>query len=649
MSSNNKLEYFASVDQTEITDKLQSLVESYDSYITSTIGLLPLWRTSYNRFYSNIYTNGNMTSTGEQGEYTSVFVNHYANLILHIKNLATSQKVVWDAKATNSDAKSIKQTIVANAVVEYYNKILKLDAKLRQTLENSLLYGEGFIEVAWDTSIGEIYAQTEDDEGNPKTVYSGDCVAYTYTPNDVIRDCTKKDNNADWYILRRRVNRFDLAARYPQLADKLKTGSSVPLENFATDLNIYAFNDYYDNTYCYLYTFYHKRTPACPEGRLTVFTSKDVLLFDGALPYDDIPVMRMVPNERTNSVFGHTPAFDLLPLQQNMDGLYSSIASNQSTFGVNNVLVPRGSDVTNTQLDGGLSLVYYNAQAGKPETLQLCNTPVEIFNHIQTIQNDMQLLSGINSVVRGESPSAAMSGVALNLLQQQATQFSNGLIASYIQCAEDVGTNLINILKSYAKTERIITIAGKNNIENTQTFKSEDISDIQRVTVEVGNPTTQTVAGRVALADNLMQAGLIGAQEYINVLESGQLNDTLSAQEQNILLVKDENEALLEGESCQALISDDHIVHIKEHLTLLASCEARKDPELIQRVLSHVNEHKTLLQTGDPFILSLTQTQQAPQAPGQNPMQPTNPPQMPGMPSSPEIGGAPTMPTGMIG
>ena len=114
----NQEKYWAAKNINEIGDELSSRQEKYDQQISSYVGFLPLWRTSYNQFYTNIFRNGSMTVSGEQSEYTNITNNHYANIVLHTKNLATAQKIVWDAKATNSDAASIKQTIVANSVLD---------------------------------------------------------------------------------------------------------------------------------------------------------------------------------------------------------------------------------------------------------------------------------------------------------------------------------------------------------------------------------------------------------------------------------------------------------------------------------------------------------------------------------------------------
>jgi len=88
-----------------------------------------------------------------------------------------------------------------------------------------------------------------------------------------------------------------------------------------------------------------------------------------------------------------------------------------------------------------------------------------------------------------------------------------------------------------------------------------------------------------------------------------------------MMTIKGENEAFVRGEEVIAIFSDRHSLHIKEHRSVLADYMLRRDPELVQSVLDHIQEHINLLQTTDPNILSII---------GEQPLAP--PPQQPGGP-----------------
>ena len=130
---------------------------------------------------------------------------------------------------------------------------------------------------------------------------------------------------------------------------------------------------------------------------------------------------------------------------------------------------------------------------------------------------------------------------------------------------------------------------------------------------------TKTVAGRVALADSLVEQGLVDARAYLMVVETGTLDEVLDAPRQQVLLIKSENDKLLEGETPVAIVFDRHMEHIQEHAGLLGSTEARSDPGLVERVLAHIDQHRVLIETADPFYLSITNQQ--PPAPVEAPVE----------------------------
>jgi hypothetical protein len=121
----------------------------------------------------------------------------------------------------------------------------------------------------------------------------------------------------------------------------------------------------------------------------------------------------------------------------------------------------------------------------------------------------METISGVNAVVRGDPPESLKSGSALALVQAQAITFSSGLQSSYAHLVEDVYTDMINILKKFAKTQKIVQIVGKYNRSMLQSFTGSDIDQINRVTVQVGSPLEQTVPGRMQIAQDLIQSGMI--------------------------------------------------------------------------------------------------------------------------------------------
>src|SRR5690606_12620410 len=262
----------------------------------------------------------------------------------------------------------------------------------------------------------------------------------------------------------------------------------------------------------------------------------------------------------------YTDAFDLMPLQEALNVTVSTVFTNQEAFGVQNVLIPEGSNLTATQLVKNLVALKYNPAAGEPKALQLTATPAEIFKAIEMYDGFMETLSGINSVARGNPESSLKSGVSLALVQSMAVQFASSFQQSWAELAEDVGSFIITLLKDFANTKRIVALAGKHNSGVVTEFMGSDLDQIERVTCNLGNPMSRTTAGKLDIANTLLQNGMIqNPQQYITTLETGNLEPMLEGPSAALDLIRRENEQMMEGNRPLVLRTDNHQMHIDEH------------------------------------------------------------------------------------
>lgn len=601
--------YFAQLESDKIGDELVSRIDNYYTHLQIS-GLLGLWRKSYNYYYSAANSGAGLNKSGEQGEFTTIKVGHYRNLLLHLKTLTVQNRPAFEPRATNTDYKSQAQTILASGLLDYYMRDKHLERHIKASVEHSLVFGEGFIRTEWDVHSGEVHAV---DPETQQEVKQGDIKYTNFLPIDVIRDYNKESSDShDWYIIRSYANRYDLIAKFPDLADKIE---GLPSKNESNDMYSIKTLVNIDSDDVVYYEFYHRPTPAVPNGRVVVFLDKDIVLLDGPLPYRTLPVYRIAPEEKIGSCFGYTVGYDLIPVQEALDSLYSTVMTNQTSFGVQNIAVPQGSNLSVSQIVNGLNLIEYDSKLGPPQALNLTQTPAEIFNFIQQLERLQETLSGVNSVARGNPESSLKSGSALALVQSMAVQFSMNLQQSYAQLLEDLGTATINILRDFASVPRIAVIAGISNRTTMKQFTGDDLNLVNRVVVDMGNALSRTTAGKVQLAENMFQMNLVKTPEqYVQVLSTGRLEPVIEGTQAELLNIKAENEEMTEGKEVVVVVTDSHLIHIQEHRAILASPEARRNPELVQRVTAHLQEHINIL--SDPGYSQLLQLMgQAPLAP----------------------------------
>jgi hypothetical protein len=361
-----------------------------------------------------------------------------------------------------------------------------------------------------------------------------------------------------------------------------------------------------------VYTLIHKKNAVVPEGRLCMFVeSGDTVLIDGPLPHKQV-LHRLCAQEQPGNAFGTSVVFDLLPLQENLDMLESTVATNQAMFGVQTICGIKGAGTDVSFLDGGLRFIETSPMPGvdtKPTTLNLLHTDPEIFKQMDHLIQQMEIISGVNSVMRGQPEASLKSGSALALVASQAIQFLSGFQRNYINLIESVGTSLIDILKNYAKAPRLIAVAGKYNTQYIPQFTGKDIANIDRVTVEVGNPLAQTTAGRLQIAQDLLRVpGMIkDASQYLSIIETGTMETLVEGESAQLLLIKEENEALLRGEDVIAVMGDDDPKHVLGHNSVLANLDARKTPKVVQAVLKHNMMHIQNAKAMDPILAGMLQ------------------------------------------
>ena len=580
--------------------------------------LIANWQFYHGEYGGSISGDSHRVSfTGEQGELTQLPVNHFRNIAEHILNMITANRPTMEARAINTDYKSLAQTYLANGILDYYMREKHLEGAIRKVTEMAIVLGASYIRLEWNATAGALY---DFDPHTGEKNWEGELEFSVLSPFDVVFDGTKETWDNEWIIVRTFQNRFNLAAKYPELRENILR---IPAKNQTQSFRYVIFsNDSTDDIP--VYEFFHKKTEAMPEGRYTMFVDQDSVLLDLPLPYAEIPIFRLAAAEFMGTPYGYSPMFDIFPIQEGINSLYSTILTNQSAFGVQNLFVKHGSDLDINSLEGAMNIIMGNEA---PIPLQLTQTPKEIFQFLNMLIQAAETLSGVNSVTRGNPEASLKSGTALALVQSMSLQFISGIQNNYVKFIEQVGGAVINILQDYASTPKTISIVGKNNKYMLKEFTGQDINKISRVVVSVGNPLAKTTAGRVQMAEQLLQMGLItNPKQYIQIINTGEIESAFESDVNELMNIKRENEFMMEGKTVEADILDSHKEHILEHRTLISDPELRQDQELRQMVQAHIQEHITMLRTVDPDLLLLCN-----QTPLQSPGVPQQAPPMQGM------------------
>lgn len=588
-------------DDGALSSYLDSQVKEYQDYVR--ISTYFAWARKTWLFYYKMafqdegeYFNVGVQALGDEGELIGAQINHLRNFIQHRVNLVTKDRPALICRARNTDLESMTQADFGQGIVEHYMKEKSVESHLARAVEHALIFAEGFLVMTWDPNAGE-----PDDAvlETGEIKYQGDLRFETPVIWNVIRDLGVRDwAKHDWIGVRSPRNKWTMCAEYPKHASAIKSAerwTDVPLDEGSRPFDEDRY--FIDTDQVEVLEFWHKRSPALPQGRYILMCG-GAILQDLPWDYPMVPVQRIAAADLVLTPFGYTPAFDLVPIQELINNAVSTIATNQNAFGVQNIWMETGATLRTSQILGGMNLVESDK---KPESLQLTETPAETFKFLEDLVRHGELISGVDQVTRGYVQPAVRSGAFAALLQAQSVQFSSELMRNYHQLLERVGTGIIRLIKQFASTERVITIVGKHNSPYTKSYIGEDLNLIDRVTVEATDPIFNSYAGKMEWAQLVASTGMVSTpEEMLNVFRTGNPNSLLEANKAQLNIIREENELLLEGKEVpDATPFDNQVLHIREHAATAGSIEVRTNPDLMKALLAHQMSHTSLL-LGDP-------------------------------------------------
>src|SRR5574341_1225423 len=627
-------QYWATLPVDQAAKEIYRRIDSYFQWLRLT-GTYKLWLKCLREFYAGFSTGGELAEDGDQGEVLRSKENHFHNVGLNIIVATTGSRPNFEPKAANSDHSSMSQVIIAKGLLDVAMRDKDLEGVGVQVVTIAgILAGEAYSTCTWDPKSGRQFARDPDTQQVETT---GDIRLRAYMPIDVARDHTKITSSGHcWYAVRDWINRYELAASRPEMTDRIvglpgRWDEAVKRPTFTRDWRGSILMDSDDAA---VWTFYHDKTPALPDGRMTSLAADDVILFDGPMPYDSLAtcVQRMAPEEMHGTQLGYSTSYDLLVPQHEINSADSTITTSIANVGTGVIWAQPGGNVTVESLEGGPKLIRSET---KPEPVTLLDIAAleTIDKYKQAKVEAVEAISGVNSARRGTLVNEKqMSGAALALLDAKSIEFNKGLERGYIKWLESTATAIIRQYQQYAQLPQVAEVAGKANRSFMREFTGADLNRITRVTVDLANPMARTTSGRMTIAQELMRMGVVKTpEEFTQVLTTGNLDPVIEGSTAELMNVRAENERLGEGQPVTALAIDNHLLHIKEHSVVVASPESREDPNVVTSAMQHIQEHIGLWQTTDPTLLA---------ALGIPP--PPMPPPLPGPPPS----GGPPLPPG---
>lgn len=651
--------YFAAREARDVVGVLSEEIDRHNTGVSQDQGIGAIWRRNMAVYYAGVLSGDSRTGLnfgGTQGELVKVVSNQARSLARQFFSLITKSKLEFEAHAQTTETGVLADTRLSNALAAHIVNDQRLDMQGDRMLETTILAGSAYLKPCWRTDRGKRVTRSAEGEA----VLSGALEISVHHPIDVTFDLSVENtHDRDWCVVRTMKNRWDLAAQFPELSTKIAMLAKPEDDQFLVTSRRQS------EDLCFVYEFYHRSTVSMPEGRMLVFGNDETVFFDAANPYVNeegeafLPLVECKPEPIIGTPWGYSFFNDLVPMQEMFDAAMSTCASNVSAYGLGTMLNPEGNGLSVRDIGGLQFLNYKPAGAtggGKPEALQLPQTPGEVYKFSETVKTGMMEISGINATLRGAPPANVTSGTMAATLSANAVEFAAPFAKSYHMALEQAVFMGILIYKRFATVEQTITIAGKHREAIVKRFVGNDIGGLSKVTLKTRNALSSTSAGIADQGEKLLKAGLIKtSQQFIELMETGNIESLFESEQSENDLINAENDLLREGKIVHAMATDVHTIHISQHRQVMNDPELRrlssqytevaegvpmqglppnvvKAAGILKAVQDHIEEHLNLQKQTDPMLLAICATGSAPQIP-------------PGAPP-PSDGGGPPMPEG---
>lgn len=666
VASTDPTQYFAAeLDSERCAANIVEKIRRYRRWLKDTGAAQRMVR-SFRAYYG--YAPDGMGDTsitsqgGEQGELVDVTTNDYATLVTQTTVLTVQNKPGLHAIATNADFDSMAQTEFAQGLLDFYDRKHSVQDRNFETVQIGYIAREGWQIRSWDATAGKSLTDFVDGPA----LNEGDLQVGAYTPFRVAYDPDAENvEDLQWIAFKRRLNRFDLAAKLkdanPEAAQALLETADDPAtlfddteaDGFDLQRNTAAIRGDGTRDRVWVWEFRHLPSPSLPNGRLVLFVSPECVLFDSisqdvetgevkdaGYPYSGLHAERFSPDTTLGSIAGHTPCFDLLGLQELVDTIATQMGTAASAGGIQNLWTREGDKLRVDQTPGAMNFLQ---SATKPERVEGVTIDPQLAHIEEFVMKRMMRRLGQSDVSMGDVPKG-MPGNLAALLEAKTVQYHSRGQASYAQMIERGATSTLKILQTFANSERVAVIGGSANEWQHKAWQAKDISGIDRFVVESISPLSQSYAGKLEAADNMLGRGMFDANPkgYLLVRETGRMEPLTEAPESNQMRVRKEKELLRKGiglppvdprasfeasakagkpvpvfmdppagpdgkapQCIRPFIYDKHWEDIPEYLAVADMPMARDRPDLVAAVTGLVEEKVRLMKLIDPVMLAV--------------------------------------------
>lgn len=537
----------------------------------------------FNKFNGRVET---LPST-DTGELPRWRVRLTSNQILpgvqaYIAMLTKTKPVITATPNSGSD-RDLKAAQTADALFEHWWWDLHLQSKLQEALLWSVLCSTGYWLIRWDPHASKSMTFMIDPQGQPilnqeladmyrhnleqeaqqagvdpnaliqrfqKTYYMGDLDVCVKGAPHVFRDpAATSFEEAEWAIVEEFMSPDEIKAKYKVdlNPDSVAPDFEVPLPF----TNVVAGPE---KVVKKVYCGYFKPSASLPKGRYVVFCeSPNKILYDGPwpFPFTDLPLVRFSGPRVPGSSVDEALVTHARPYQKLINSLLSKVVEHVYLTVRPQMIAPVGSLRQRLTNEPGAVFEFQpmggGGQALIPQWREMPNIPPYVFTFLEEVQGRMDRLFNLQQINQGTPPPNVEAGIAIDLLQEAATDQVAPIIMQIEDSLARAGNLMAKLAQVYYNEPRELKVIGAGGIAKVKAFTQADIEGGFSFHAEAGSGLPRTRAGRQARIESLVQMGVIQPNQMWRYLDVGDLKGLAQQMATDEEAAEREHEMLKEG------------------------------------------------------------------------------------------------------
>lgn len=347
-----------------------------------------------------------------------------------------------------------------------------------------------------------------------------------------------------------------------------------------------------------------------PFGRLVVW-SGSVLLSAGPVPYADSSgivwpwVLRLADNIVPQGLYSDG-IDDLIEPQRELNDVITKRGQWMSSSMNPALLNPMGAGVKQEEYLPRPGAVINVVGTMMPRFMEVPEIPGSLFAVEGAAMETMQMVSGMSDAMRGEGVDAS-SGRAVAYSAHLSKRTLKVAESLYMSSFAAIMQNLLRLARIYYPEERMIRSLGPGGTVEVAVFKRQDydlmaevwIPAYESVPMDRGSRMQEMIELQGVDAFNPENPGGAALLQELNYRTPGA--EALRAQDVHRRLARHEH-VRFENDPFDPVDVQpfhDHEQHLAEHNRYMNTIDfaerIRQDPQLLQRLMSHVSEHEVAL------------------------------------------------------